>query len=166
MHHVWWIASRPFFYPSRSELGYLQIMLLGWCHVDPSSWQSPPSVGPFCLIEPYLWHKRSHVSKCLQAKTLLFLQVAYKMSVHVPVMVADLQLCGEERAVVKVVHVQVTPLVVERLYQGLDNTNCVRVVIVDELGLLAVVHTHSLKVSCFAVREHECFDTPGVWLSL
>ncbi len=61
------------------------------------------------------------------------------------------QLTGEERARVEPVHIEIISLVVERLHQCLNHPNCVRMIIVDELSLPAIVHTHPLKVSRLTV---------------
>ena len=76
------------------------------------------------------------------------------------------QLSGEERTGVEPIHIKVIPFVVERLDKGLHNTDRVWMIAIDELGLLAVVHTHPLEVARFTIREHKSLDPPGVWLSL
>ena len=90
----------------------------------------------------------------------------FQLDWTVPVTDAHLcELTGEKRTRVELFHVEIISLVVERLYQHLHYPNGVGKIILYQLSFLAVVHTHLLKVSCFAVWKYKCFDTPGVWLS-
>ena len=60
------------------------------------------------------------------------------------------------------VHIKV---VVEGLSECLHDMNCVWMIVIDELGLLAI-HTHPLEVARSTVGQHKCLDPPRVWFSI